>query len=67
LTIGFVGGVNCHTGTSPLYALRESLTAASAGGALTPEMVVDVVSLVLWTLMAVVTLKYVLLIDPVSP
>jgi KUP system potassium uptake protein len=60
--IGSVGVVYGDIGTSPLYALKESLTAASAGGALTPEMVFGVVSLVLWTLMVIVTLKYVLLI-----
>src|SRR5829696_6440908 len=49
-------------GTSPLYALKESLTAAAAGGALTREMVLGVMSLMLWALIVVVTLKYVLLI-----
>jgi KUP system potassium uptake protein len=57
-----VGVVYGDIGTSPLYALKESLTAASAGGALTPEMVFGVVSLVLWALIIIVTLKYVLLI-----
>ena len=62
LMLGSVGVVYGDIGTSPLYALKESLTAASAGGALTPEMVFGVVSLVLWALIVVVTLKYVLLI-----
>ena len=62
LTLGSVGVVYGDIGTSPLYALKESLTAASAGGALTPEMVFGVVSLVLWALIVIVTLKYVLLI-----
>jgi KUP system potassium uptake protein len=62
LTLGSVGVVYGDIGTSPLYALKESLTAASAGGALTPEMVFGVVSLVLWALIIIVTLKYVLLI-----
>jgi KUP system potassium uptake protein len=62
LTLGSVGVVYGDIGTSPLYALKESLTAAAAGGALTREMVLGVVSLILWALIVVVTLKYVLLI-----
>jgi KUP system potassium uptake protein len=62
MTLGSVGVVYGDIGTSPLYALKESLVAASAGGALTREMVFGVVSLVLWALIIVVTLKYVLLI-----
>src|SRR5829696_3017916 len=62
LTLGSVGVVYGDIGTSPLYALKESLTAAAAGGALTREMVLGVMSLTLWALIVVVTLKYVLLI-----
>ena len=62
LALGSVGVVYGDIGTSPLYALKESLTAAAAGGALTREMVLGVVSLVLWALIVIVTLKYVLLI-----
>ncbi len=49
-------------GTSPLYALKESLTAATAGGQLTENMVTGVMSLMLWALTIIVTLKYVWLI-----
>ena len=62
LTLGSVGVVYGDIGTSPLYALKESLTAAAAGGPLTREMVLGVMSLMLWALIVVVTLKYVLLI-----
>src|SRR5215212_7923315 len=62
LTLGSVGVVYGDIGTSPLYALKESLTAAAAGGALTREMVLGDMSLMLWALIVVVTLKYVLLI-----
>src|SRR5215213_10583413 len=62
LMLGSVGVVYGDIGTSPLYALKESLTAASADGALTPEMVFGVVSLMLWALIVIVTLKYVLLV-----
>src|SRR5215831_1441164 len=62
LTIGSVGVVYGDIGTSPLYALREAVTAASAGGTLTREAVFGVLSLILWALIIVVTLKYVLIL-----
>ncbi|WP_245444113.1 potassium transporter Kup [Microvirga sp. KLBC 81] len=62
LTLGSVGVVYGDIGTSPLYALKESLMAASEGGALTREMVLGVLSLILWALIVIVTIKYVLLI-----
>src|SRR4051812_4308690 len=62
LALGSVGVVYGDIGTSPLYALKESLTAASAGGEVHRDMIVGVLSLMLWALIVVVTLKYVLLI-----
>src|SRR5437879_3463661 len=62
LALGSVGVVYGDIGTSPLYALKESLTAATAGGQLTENMVIGVMSLMLWALMIIVTLKYVWLI-----
>ena len=62
LTLGSVGVVYGDIGTSPLYALKESIKAAADGGALTQEMVLGVVSLVIWALIVIVTLKYVFLI-----
>lgn len=62
LGLGSIGVVYGDIGTSPLYALKESLTAASAGGQLTEEMAIGVVSLTLWALTIIVTLKYVWLI-----
>jgi KUP system potassium uptake protein len=62
LALGSIGVVYGDIGTSPLYALKESLTAASAGGALTEAMVIGVMSLMLWALTIIVTLKYVALI-----
>lgn len=59
LTIGAVGVVYGDIGTSPLYAFREALRPAAADGLTAPE-VLGVVSLLLWALILIVTLKYVL-------
>ena len=39
LTLGSIGVVYGDIGTSPLYALREAVTAATAGGEVTPQAV----------------------------
>ncbi len=62
LTLGSVGVVYGDIGTSPLYAFREATVAAQAGGPLTREIVLGVLSLILWSLIIVVTLKYVLIL-----
>jgi KUP system potassium uptake protein len=62
LAVGSIGVVYGDIGTSPLYALRESVRAAAAGGPITSEIVVGVLSLILWSLMLVVTLKYVVIL-----
>jgi KUP system potassium uptake protein len=62
LALGSIGVVYGDIGTSPLYAVKESLTAATAGGRLTETMVIGVMSLMLWALTIIVTLKYVWLI-----
>src|SRR5690349_23260275 len=62
LTLGTLGVVYGDIGTSPLYALKESLSAAAAGGAVTRDMVFGIVSLILWALIVIVTIKYVLFI-----
>src|SRR6202042_1460535 len=63
LLIGSIGVVYGDIGTSPLYALREAVTAASgSSGAVQPSAVMGVVSLILWALIIVVTLKYVLIL-----
>lgn len=61
LVLGCIGVVYGDIGTSPLYAMRESLHAASRDG-LTRDDVVGVISLLIWTLTLIVTLKYVMLI-----
>jgi KUP system potassium uptake protein len=62
LTLGSIGVVYGDIGTSPLYALREAVIAASAGGAVTSQAVLGVLSLILWALITVVTLKYVVIL-----
>jgi KUP system potassium uptake protein len=57
LALGSVGVVFGDIGTSPLYAFREAL--GQAGGVNT-EAVMGVVSLALWALILVVTVKYVI-------
>ena len=59
LTLGSIGVVYGDIGTSPLYAIKESLNAARDGGPLSDEMIFGVLSLTLWALIIIVTLKYV--------
>ena len=61
LLIGSIGVVYGDIGTSPLYALREAVTAA--GGtrqAIVESDILGVLSLIVWTLVIIVTLKYVM-------
>jgi KUP system potassium uptake protein len=64
LAIGSIGVVYGDIGTSPLYAFREAITAASGPdhGEVTRATVLGVVSLILWALFIVVTLKYVVIL-----
>src|SRR5713226_3180652 len=62
LSLGSVGVVYGDFGTSPLYAFREAVVAAGASGPVTREIVLGVLSLILWALIVVVTIKYVLLL-----
>jgi KUP system potassium uptake protein len=61
-TIGALGVVYGDIGTSPLYALKEAAKAATHGGLLTPDAVLGVVSLILWALILIISMKYALLI-----
>lgn len=62
LTLGAIGVVYGDIGTSPLYAFREALAQAADGGIVRAE-IVGVLSLALWALIIVVTLKYVLFLS----
>ena len=58
LTLGSIGVVYGDIGTSPLYALRESL--AHTRGVGNPDAnILGVVSLLIWALFLIVTIKYV--------
>src|SRR3954469_12558324 len=62
LTLGSVGVVYGDIGTSPLYAFREAATAAAESGPITREIVLGVLSMIIWALILVVTIKYVLIL-----
>ena len=60
LVIGALGVVYGDIGTSPIYTFRESLKAA--GEAPGTNVVLGLLSLIFWTLMIVVTIKYVVFV-----
>ena len=63
LMLGSIGVVYGDIGTSPLYAFREAVTAAGATAATaSTQAVLGVLSLILWALIVVVTLKYVVIL-----
>ncbi|MBR0848261.1 KUP/HAK/KT family potassium transporter [Bradyrhizobium diazoefficiens] len=62
MTVGALGVVYGDIGTSPLYALKEAARAAANGGTLSHDAVLGVVSLILWALLLIISLKYAMLI-----
>ena len=62
LVVGAIGVVYGDIGTSPLYAFREAVRAASGGGPASSEAVFGVLSLIFWALILIVTLKYVIVL-----
>src|SRR5688572_29358940 len=62
LALGSVGVVYGDIGTSPLYAFREAVMAAESDALVTREVVLGVLSMILWALIVVVTIKYVLIL-----
>ena len=58
--IGALGVDFCDIGTSPIYAFRESLKAAT--GAEAETTVLGVLSLVFWAITLVVAIKYVVVV-----
>ena len=61
LIIGAIGVVFGDIGTSPLYALKETF-AGHHPMTVDPASILGVLSLIFWTIMALVTLKYVAII-----
>src|SRR5579864_1672882 len=57
-----MGVVFGDIGTSPLYTLNVAAKAASPTGAVSPEAVLGVVSLIFWALIIVISVKYAILI-----
>jgi KUP system potassium uptake protein len=63
LTLGAIGIVYGDIGTSPLYAVHESVLAAvGPGNPASYEVVLGILSLIIWALLLVVTLKYVVIL-----
>ena len=63
LALGSIGVVYGDIGTSPLYAFREAVLAATASGnPASQPVVLGILSLVIWALLLVVTAKYVLIL-----
>jgi KUP system potassium uptake protein len=58
LTLGALGVVYGDIGTSPLYTVRECLH-GQHGVAVTPESVYGVLSLIVWALTLIISVKYV--------
>lgn len=59
LTLAALGVVYGDIGTSPLYALKEVFGGAHNPVPITPDNILGILSLFFWSLMIVVTLKYV--------
>ncbi len=63
LVIGSIGVVYGDIGTSPLYAFREAALAANGHQLIaTDDSVFGVLSLILWSLILIVTVKYVIIL-----
>ena len=62
MTLGAIGVVYGDIGTSPLYAFREALAQSAANGIGRGE-IIGILSLALWALIVVVTLKYVIFLS----
>jgi len=60
LTVGAIGVVFGDIGTSPLYAFREALHHSAPSGGIQEAAIFGVLSLALWSLILVVTVKYII-------
>lgn len=59
LVAGALGVVFGDIGTSPLYALKESLASLSHGASVVQSDILGILSLIFWSLVVVITIKYV--------
>ncbi|TRZ64938.1 MAG: potassium transporter Kup, partial [Rhodocyclaceae bacterium] len=59
LSLAALGVVYGDIGTSPLYAIKEVFASPHHPVPITPENVLGILSLIFWSLMVVITVKYV--------
>jgi len=62
MTLACMGVVFGDIGTSPLYTLNVAAKAASPAGEVSPQAVLGIVSLIFWSLIIVISIKYAILI-----
>ncbi|MBC8050355.1 MAG: KUP/HAK/KT family potassium transporter [Chitinophagales bacterium] len=60
--IGALGIVYGDIGTSPLYAFRESIRTVAVDGVVPVGPVLGILSLIFWSLILIVTIKYVVIV-----
>jgi len=58
MLIGCIGVVYGDIGTSPLYAFREAALHTAEGG-ITSDEILGIISLIIWSLVIIVTIKYI--------
>lgn len=61
LSLGALGIVFGDIGTSPLYALRECFS-PEHGLVFSPQNIIGVLSLIIWTLITVISIKYIIFV-----
>ncbi|MHA6641940.1 potassium transporter Kup [Mesorhizobium sp. A623] len=62
LMLGALGVVYGDIGTSPIYAFREALVAATGPGGVERGQILGVLSLIIWSLTIIVTIKYIMFV-----
>ena len=62
LMLGALGVVYGDIGTSPIYAFREALVASSHGNVAQRGDILGVLSLIIWSLTIIVTIKYIMFV-----
>src|SRR5687768_15783972 len=63
LVLGAMGVVYGDIGTSPIYALREALiNVAGEEGPPSPDSIIGVLSIIVWSLTLIVSVKYALFV-----